>query len=189
MKNTWLLFILFLVAAVCLSPSCKKKTEDSTDISLLPAATQTGANTAGYLINGQALLPKAPPYSGNSVYQCNYIYTKGDYFFTLAFDDETDNANIKDVIIATDSLAIAEGQTYNLKNVFLPRNASGSYVVFNNAGINEYNTNTTVTGQLHITRFDQSKQIVSGTFYFDAINKSGDIMHVTDGRFDMQYTR
>ena len=52
-----------------------------------------------------------------------------------------------------------------------------------------YNDNM-ITGQLTITHFDQQKQIVSGTFYFDAVETTkGDTVHVTDGRFDMNYAQ
>jgi hypothetical protein len=86
-------------------------------------------------------------------------------------------------------LAISEGQNIPLK-IYSSGNAQGSYVVYyNTGGQNAYETNNAVTGQLIITKFDAIKQIVSGTFYFDAINDKGDIMKITNGRFDMQYTK
>jgi hypothetical protein len=52
-----------------------------------------------------------------------------------------------------------------------------------------YNDNI-ITGQLTITHFDKQKQIVSGTFYFDAVETTkGDTVNVTDGRFDKNYTQ
>lgn len=55
MKKSILLITIFLCAVVCIAPACKKKTEDP--ISQLPAATQTGANTFGALVNGEAFTP------------------------------------------------------------------------------------------------------------------------------------
>ena len=53
-----------------------------------------------------------------------------------------------------------------------------------------YGTDSTTTGQVTITHFDQLNQIVSGTFWFDAVEATkGDTVHVTNGRFDMHYTQ
>lgn len=34
-----------------------------------------------------------------------------------------------------------------------------------------YETNEDYTGELHITKLDKEKNIISGTFWFDAINE------------------
>ena len=34
-----------------------------------------------------------------------------------------------------------------------------------------------------------SKQVVSGTFFFDIIDQNGDLRQIRDGRFDMQFTQ
>jgi len=44
-----------------------------------------------------------------------------------------------------------------------------------------------VTGELTITHHDFDNAIISGNFWFDAINGSGDIVEVREGRFDMEY--
>ena len=51
-------------------------------------------------------------------------------------------------------------------------------------------TNSIQTGNLTITKLDQTNQIVSGTFWFDVEHPiSGEIVEVREGRFDMQYTQ
>ena len=39
------------------------------------------------------------------------------------------------------------------------------------------------------TRLDEVKQIVSGTFWFDAVNDKGEKVEVREGRFDMIFTK
>ena len=63
--------------------------------------------------------------------------------------------------------------------------AYGGYVV----DYPPYYTNSTYTGELYLSKFDTIQQIASGTFYFTAIKSAGDTVKVTNGRFDMHYTR
>jgi hypothetical protein len=42
-------------------------------------------------------------------------------------------------------------------------------------------------GELKITKIDVSKSIVSGTFWFDAVNSKGEKVEIREGRFDWNY--
>jgi hypothetical protein len=53
----------------------------------------------------------------------------------------------------------------------------------------EYLTNDQVTGQLNLKKFGTLNQIASGIFWFTAVNGNGDSVKITDGRFDVHYTR
>ena len=44
-------------------------------------------------------------------------------------------------------------------------------------------------GELIITKFDDVNQIMSGTFWFDAINKDGVKVEVREGRFDVHFIK
>ena len=180
---------LTVLSGLLLSAACKKHVIKPVDqLSLLPPATQTGANTFGCLVNGQAFVPGGSVFSG-AHFQCNYIYTANGFHLTVAADNENDNnTQLKGVIVGTDSLAIVQGQTLVFKT-FAPGNADASYTIYPTIGQIRYVTNNTVSGELTITKLDSVKQIVSGTFYFNAINIAGETVSVTDGRFDMQYTR
>ncbi len=52
---------------------------------------------------------------------------------------------------------------------------------------NTYYTNTIKTGELKITRVDLANSIISGTFWFDAINTAGETVEIRQGRFDWNY--
>jgi hypothetical protein len=179
--------LLFILSLSLLASSCKKHiVKPVNQLSLLPPATQTGANTFGCLVNGQAFTPNGNVFSGPEI-QCNYIHTAGGYHLTVAADNKINSNLIKGVLVGTDSLAITQGQTYSLKS-FVAGNAMAWYKIFYQIGEDDYETTNSVLGQLTITKFDPTKEIVSGTFYFNAVNVSGDTVKVTDGRFDMQYT-
>ncbi|GAC1311176.1 MAG: hypothetical protein NVSMB24_29990 [Mucilaginibacter sp.] len=179
-----------ILSGLLLSASCKKHVVTPQDeLAKLPPATQIGANTFGCLVNGAAFLPDGSNFSLGPIKQCNYIYTGGGYHFTVAASNKNNSSLIKGIIMGTDSLAIAEGQTLTFKT-FASGNAVASYTLYTNtANINEYTTNNTVSGQLTITKLDSIKDFVSGTFYFTAVNDKGEKVQVTDGRFDMLYTR
>ncbi len=48
-------------------------------------------------------------------------------------------------------------------------------------------TNLIYTGELTIKRNDLSNSIISGTFWFNAINEEGEIVEIREGRFDCNY--
>ena len=48
---------------------------------------------------------------------------------------------------------------------------------------NQYQPDATHTGAINITYYNGN--IVAGTFAFDAVNRNGEVVHVTEGRFDI----
>ena len=182
-----LLFIGLLYITLTLSISCKKEKKVD-QLSLLPAATQTGANTFGCLINGMAFTPRRDPdpfHSASPALAASYKYDYGKkaYAFTIGTSHYTNSNNIKTIGIVTDSLKIHEGETLLLSKVSTPGFASAGYL-FNTS---DYDTNDNATGQLTITHLDTVRQIISGTFNFKAVGRAGDTVRITNGRFDVHY--
>ncbi len=94
--------------------ACKKHTITPVNqLSLLPPATQTGARTFGCLVNGQAYIPQNQNLLEGPDLQCNYIYTEGGYHLTVAGGNKNSAGVLSDVIVGTDSLAVAEGGVYD----------------------------------------------------------------------------
>jgi len=184
------LLVLFVVAFT----ACKKHKSNPADSTGLPPATQTGAKTFGCLVNGEVFVPKRKVGSINPVLQCYYQYLDDDYdksyFWGLSANHQGKDCELTSISLGTDSLAIVEGKTYQLiRNG--RGNASAQYTYYPNCYTleNNYKTNDLTGGELTITYFDEINQIVSGTFWFTAVNDKGDTVRVTDGRFDMPYTR
>lgn len=188
--NSYLILLLILFT-FC---SCKKQ-KPSNPVEQLPAATQTGANTFGCLINGQAVVIHKPFGDLSPSFGCQYqlIYPNvSGYTFNLNGTDKIDGCHFRTVGIFLDSIQLAQN-TYILNTGVVKYGRRGLVDIANGcppSPLLTYWTDSTITGQLTITHFDQQKQIVSGTFYFDAIESpSHDTVHVTDGRFDMMYTQ
>jgi len=181
--------LIVIFSLVLLSAKCKKDNQGPvSELSKLPAATQIGANTFGCLVNGTAFTPKNLGFFQGPDLRCEYsdIYGEGHYFM-LSVANKDKNNTLSQIVVETNALAIAQGQTIvlNIKN---NGNADAFYdLIMNDGTENRYVTNNTVSGQLIITRLDQLNGIVSGTFYFNAINSINDTVKVTNGRFDMAY--
>jgi hypothetical protein len=174
-----------------MSSRCKKNPVDPNvdQLSQLPPATQTGANTMGALVNGQAFVNYDDSFYSHS-YQCNYIYTNGGYYLTVDGSNHSNSSYIIDIMLNTTQLSVTEGQILKLEDYNTSGKASATYNIIDYAFFPPtYQTTSIVSGQMHITKFDQTKQIISGTFFFNAIKLSTkDTVHVTEGRFDMRYT-
>jgi hypothetical protein len=176
MKNMLLILLLTLLN------SCGNDDDQPTNpIDQLPTATQTGANTFGCLLDGEAFIPRG----GINPLDCVYQFVNGSYFFSLQGNKRDSQNNLELIGLSTNNLQIFENQTYSL-NENIALNAYGTYAF--NAIFSR--TNSIQTGNLTITKLDQTNQIVSGTFWFDVEHPiSGEIVEVREGRFDMQYTQ
>jgi len=181
MKKLALFILLILTTTTC----CKKDEEEQAvnQIDLLPPATQTGANTAGCLVNGKAFLP------GNFVMPLKCDYYQQQYFLLALHRKIDDN-------IFTIRIEVAEhlevGHTYKLTlEDYITGQDGNSGVYKKNSdpppGPHHYGTNETYYGELTITHHDFDNMILSGTFWFDAVNSEGEVVHVTEGRFDCEY--
>lgn len=172
------LFSLFIVTILL---SCSHHYDDPQPVSeldKLPPATQTGANTFGCLLDGVAFKPGIT----NNSYNCFYQFVNGEYYFLVTANNTKNNVSSA-IYVGTEKQTISQGQTLNLFER-TTGNAWGAYFVDN-----PYTTNNTYTGQLKITKLDFTHNIVSGTFWFNVIDSQNVVHHITNGRFDMQFTQ
>jgi hypothetical protein len=174
--------------------SCKKH-KPTNPIDQLPAATQTGANTFGCLVNGEAVVIHKPFGDLSPAFGCSYILTYSSitgYVFGVTGTDKIDGCHFKSVGLQLDSVQL-QLTTYPLTTGRVLYGKIGWVNIANGcppSPLLMYTTDSVVTGEMTITHFDQQKQIVSGTFSFDAVEITiGDTVHVTDGRFDMNFTQ
>jgi len=174
MKN----LTLICFASILLSMACSKKNEEPSTV--LPDATQIGANTFGAFTNGTLLLPRSIRIkSADMVAYYNPTAISPSVNFNIYADDEVvDPIRTIQIISKT---PLQQGQNYSLQ--VSPTNpVSATYT-----GNLEYNVIAPLTGMLNITKLDTQNQIMSGTFYFDAIDSKGEKVSVTDGRFDVKF--
>ena len=184
---------ILLTLLVVAFNACNNDDVPADPVSKLPPATQTGENTIGCLVNGEALLPKGSPLAG-PVKNAFYQLIDGEYFFGLSFSNKNGEV-LKSLRIGTLFSKLSKNQTIVLDKNFGDDGdyigGGGEYGASTSVleGTIGYVTTSTVNGELAITHLDETKQIISGTFWFDAINNDGDIVEIREGRFDMPYSK
>lgn len=179
MKNLLLLLLTVFTLTCCDKDDDKPKTE----LEKLPPATQTGAQTFGCLIDGKAFVP---PRFGTNSPNAFYQFVGGAY--TLGINASTSGGpNLKSINIGCLDMPLITVNNYNLKE-FISGNYFGEYREA--AGFNfDGSSFLQDSGILSITRFDPINFIISGTFSFKAKDiNTGEIIEITNGRFDMNYT-
>jgi hypothetical protein len=182
-------FLLFFLSFLLISGSCKKH-KNVNPIDQLPPETQTGAEAFGCLVNGQVFKPKGSSLSGpnlSAIYQYLYFNSSSGYVLAVNAADKKDPCNITQIGFRFDSTKIKEG-TYLLKSMQKGQGGGGYQILKCSNSLNEFLSNDQIGGQLNLKKFDTVNQIVSGTFWFNAVNEKGDTVKITDGRFDVHYT-
>lgn len=180
MKNQFFFAVIIIFLTFT---SCSKDEECDNPIDCLPAITQVGANTAGCLVNGKALVPGGQGLNTGSVLKAQYRYSDdNDSVFGLSIKNLVGEGN-KMLQITLRNEKLVEGATYELSSP--ESNQTGSY---NDLHMGGFVTNQTNTGELFISKIDEERQIVSGTFWLNAEEtRSGEIVKIRNGRFDIQY--
>jgi hypothetical protein len=182
MKTILKTTMLFL-ATLTLS-CCNKDDNPFSGNDQLPPETQTGANTVGCLVNGKVYLPSQRGL--NTPVNCYYQLDNGEFYFALGF---ADNKNYgPQVMVNTRKITLQTGNIYILnKNMVNDGDFIGGGGAFWNDPANISYTNTIKQGELKITKLDLANSIISGTFWFDAVNTAGETVEIRQGRFDWNY--
>ncbi len=165
--NVYLIIIL-----ISFLTGCDRNKDSTTKKDVLPPITQEGKNTFGCKVNDEVWVPKGsisvPALTSN--YQNNS--------FSIAVNRSADNE-----YLYYNGYFTSAGQysLYDpLQTIFYSKEINGI--------LHQYSTDSDHTGVMTITKLDTSEGIISGTFYFDAIDTvTNEVVHVTDGRFDVKY--
>ncbi|RIH65997.1 hypothetical protein D1164_06950 [Mariniphaga sediminis] len=176
-KQSAFLLINLLIFILFAAGSCEKENEEPQ----LPPITQTGAGTFGCLVNGKVwnsepLLFGSPLGASNNQWEDRrWIIDAVGKGYTIILE------------ICRDSVIKGES---TLKGSFeSDEDCSNGIVHFKNYASQTASFQTTYDdfGKIYISRFDTINQIISGTFYFDAVNSSGEKIEIRDGRFDVKF--
>lgn len=171
MKNLFLLLLSFGLFA-----SCKDREPDP---NVLPEATQTGANTGGALVDGKVWVakieyPDLNPGGNNTQYE----YVNGEYKLKVVLR-QINNVNSSIGFYISDISDITT-TSYTLANDSF--RATFSYKL-----LEDYFTDNENSGTLTITKFDKVNKTVSGTFSYKAKNSNGQVVTISEGRFDKKF--
>ncbi len=172
--------ILISCLSVALLASCKK------EVTELPGATQTGANTFGAKVNGVFWAPQGfGPFPANDILEARM--SGHDIVINARNFSSSPNETEFQLTIFN---VFAPGTYLLNSDVIHPNGAAsyGYYVKRNFTPDNEWLTSSTYTGRVIITRIDDVNMIVSGTFEFNALNiyNAPEPITVTEGRFDLK---
>lgn len=171
------LLSILLLACTLFLLGCRKKKPPQPQ---LPLETQTGAGTFGCKINGKIDTANyADNFGAYAVYE--YINNRGYYTQIVGF-----KKNNWYIFLKADSLKLNQNQYYNFYNY----HKIGAVKAVCTLGSYTFFTDSLLQGTLYISKLDTAYQIISGTFWFDAIDTvTGEKVNVRDGRFDLLYTK
>ncbi len=160
--------------------SCKK---NITDPNGLPAATQSGTKTLGFLLNGQPWTPQGFNGFSNLSLDLDFGFKHGIFGVSAYKIISTTNTQ-------SFSIGISDSLNFMEIPIVLPiNNNTLAGVSFSTDTCYYLNTNIGVlsSGSLTITKLDKTNRIVSGMFNAILYKPGCDTIKITDGRFDMPY--
>ena len=179
MKKNNLAWLLVL-AIISLFAACKKEPTQQDELSKLPPATQSGANTFGCLVNSKAWIKQTDckflcdpafkivydaGYGGNLAIEANYLNSSQNIDQGIVIG--IDSTNFKSQFLYDQSTASTIGFTFIDHNYF----------------IRSWDTLVQTTGNIILTKYNLTTEIISGNFEFTLTNGS-EFIKVTNGRFD-----
>ncbi|TYB78044.1 hypothetical protein ES676_02175 [Bizionia saleffrena] len=159
MKNLLLAFAMLLIVS-----NCNKNDDDqpTNPIDQLPPATQTGANTFGFLVNGE-------PINVTNTSQQTAIYQGGLLQFGAGGI----------------FMLVQEPFTINTQNDLTGK---ARYLIDPNPQLGcHYELEDSYEGSVVFSKIDTDNFIISGTFQFSSVNNDCENVDITSGRFDLQY--
>jgi hypothetical protein len=147
-------------------------------VDCLPPATTTGEGTFGCLVNGEPFVDN----SGN--FNCFYQLVNGEYYFGIQAEKNLNNidlvglgSNQKEITL-NNTIILNKDESNNFYGGISLTNLGGAIRTLDNSG------------QITFTEFNTNSNIVSAIFEFNIIiPETGEIIEITEGRFDAQFTQ
>ena len=181
MKNTMKILLIFVLFSAL---KCEKEKDPLP--AELPPATQTGENTFGCKIDGKIFVAESgttwTPIVLSSIIITDFPKKIHPYLSFSAHRRGTNLDFTGQFLFSNLGEIITEG-SYTLGFPNGIDTLLRTVVDINNK---RYKTDSLNGGEFIITKLDTIEKIVSGTFYFDAMNKNSEIIKVTEGRFDIK---
>ncbi|WP_037321170.1 DUF6252 family protein [Salegentibacter sp. Hel_I_6] len=177
--------LLILIVAI-LFISCSKGDNNLTGIN------NDGSGGISCLVDGKILKPSGGGIYGNTTSKLDYLPDEQINILIISFfsRDGGPNRFTSVALYVTDiDINNLQDQTFNLKD----ENSNESFATYLSGEATsalkpgeEYSTNSAQVGELKILFFDLEARVISGEFWFNAENEFGNIVKVTEGRFDLR---
>lgn len=172
-----------IIASLILSLfSFAKCHKDKPDSNGLPAATQEGKNTLGFLLNGQPWTPQGNNGTANLSIDMDFGFNQGVFgissYRRISSSSEHIGFGIKD------SLSFIQIPA----TLVLDKNSLYQFgISTNNCAIDYYDSSVYRNGSLTLNKLDKVNRIVSETFNAILYKNGCDTIKITNGRFDMKF--
>ena len=159
---------------------CKK--EKIAEIDKLPAATQTGANTFGCLVNGKAWVAQRNDCRIFCDASFKVLYDAGNggnLGITALFINLSEGID-QGILIGFDSTNFKSKFMYTQSNSL----SMGFTFINNSQYTRSWDSLVTCTGTINLTTYNLQTGIISGTFEFTLSKPNTEAIIVSHGRFD-----
>jgi hypothetical protein len=172
---------LFLTIPILLFLSGCKKIVHDTVVDLfkspneLPAITQSGKHTFGFLLNGKVWIPQGGIWTN----KLNLIYDEDANGGIITINARQQISNENDSFLRIGITAVTKTGTYAFQ---LPQR---NIYYRNSESKCEYDESSILSGSMTITRLDLQTGIISGTFEFKLKKEGCPDINATEGRFDL----
>lgn len=173
--------IITCLLFITLNTQCKKDS-NTTDVLGLPPATQIGANTFGFLLNGEPWVPQGNNGSGNNL-SIDYDPGIRNGICGIFSYKVVHSTKVQYFGIGIDSLNFYKAP-YKYKFYF--NGALISNANFNGCILSTDEPRALVSGQFLLDKYDKVNRIISGRFEYDFKNNC-DSFKITNGRFDFKF--
>ena len=180
MKKKFSLFLLICLA-FC---ACKK---ERSELDKLPAATQTGANTFGCLVNGRAWIAGIDcSLLCPSAILVDYDPAKGGHIsIKTKYLNLNENAD-QSIGIGLDSVKFKRIYKTQPDSLQMGVNYRNSYAAVNCRLFLPNDPKVISKGLIQVTKFDLAQGIIAGTFDYTVSIAGCETVHFTNGRFDVK---
>ncbi|MGB3182214.1 MAG: DUF6252 family protein [Cyclobacteriaceae bacterium] len=173
MNTSYLYRLAFLAIGLLFLISCNDDDPAPDPLSLLPPATQSGAESWGAIINGKAA------YNYNRA-DYNYLELRSGKELTIYLGAEEDEFG--SIAINIEDTSVIGLKTYALTNEY---EISADYGGNNSVGC-VFLWPEIIDGFVTITKFDPAdERVIAGTFEFTSAKEGCDTLRVRNGRFDI----
>lgn len=167
---------LLFFAFISLTTGCTKDKQD-------------GQGSFSAKINGKDMLPCVPTLTNGGPIKTNsYFYssTHGSISVSASNRCERSYTYGKYIVVSFDSVILAENTTYKFGNGYNAVN--GQVRCIYSEDLNDYVSDSTLSGNITIRKFDPVSRIISASFEATLKEKnSGQLLTLTQGNFDLKY--
>jgi hypothetical protein len=178
------IYTVLLAITIVFTQCCKEKPTNSNDNNIpgLPPATQSGANTLGFLLNGVPWTPAGNNGTANLSIDFDPGIDNG-IFSLAAYRSRSNHVTEYFGIGLRDSVnLITTPVTFNISQQSL----CGVFFSKDPCMYDYFSNEVYRKGQLTILKLDRANRVISGTFDFTVYRNGCDSIKITNGRFDMK---